>query len=70
MGKNSCDYEAKRLDVLANAQRKNKTGPGNLELFAAFQVQSSQIRINPHRALHFKLLQSGCRTGNYQSNQI
>lgn len=68
--KKGCDCEVKIFVMLVNAHRKKKTGPGILECFATFQVQSSQNRINPQRVLHFKLLQSGCRTGNYQSNRI
>lgn len=59
-----------RTVMLANAHRRDKTGTGILQRFAAFQVQSGQIRINPHRTLHIKLLQSGCRTGDYKSNRI
>ena len=70
MGKKGCDYEVKRLVMLVDTHRKKKTGPGILEHFATFQVQSGQNRPNPQRALHFKLLQSGYRRGNYQSNRI
>ena len=49
MGKKGCDYEVKRLVMLVNTHRKKKTGPGILEHFATFQVQSGQNRLNPQR---------------------
>ena len=68
--KRAVTVKLKDLSCWSMPTGKRKLVLGILECFATFQVQSSQNRINPQRALHFKLLQSGCRTGNYQSNRI